>query len=239
VGGSLLKVAVTSKSFSKNSILIDELHRYFDDVKLNNATRKLDDDEVIGFLQGCDAAIVALEEINKKVLDALPKLKVISKFGVGLDNIDLEYCKQKGVRVGWVSGVNRRSVAEMTLGFMLMLLRNLYTSSCKLSNGVWEKNGGCSLYGKSIGIIGVGHIGKEVVKLLKPFDCTIFVNDIVKQDEYYKQNNLIEVSKEEIFRHCDIVTLHTPLLTTSTYAPLFMLPSKLAGTNSSYKTRGL
>jgi len=212
-----MKVAVTSKSFSKNKILIDELKQYFSDVKLNHGTKKLNNDELIEFLKDYDGAIVALEEINKKVIDALPKLKVVSKFGVGLDNIDLEYCKQKDIKVGWMGGVNKTSVAEMALGFMLMLIRNLYVSSTKLSNGIWDKNGGYSLYGKTIGIIGVGYIGKELIKLLQPFNCKILVNDIINQDEYYKSNNLIEVSKEEIFQQSDIVTLHTPLTEDTKY----------------------
>lgn len=206
-----MKVAVTSKSFSKNKILIDELSKYFNDIKLNYGTKKLNDNEVIEFLQDFDGAIVALEEINKKVIDSLPKLKVISKFGVGLDNIDQEYCKQKNIKIGWQGGVNKTSVAEMALGFMLMLIRNLYISSNKLSNNIWEKNGGYSLYGKTIGIIGVGHIGKELVKLLKPFNCKILVNDIIKQDKYYKDNNLIESTKDKIFKDCDIITLHVTL----------------------------
>ena len=212
-----MRVAVTSKSFSKNKILIDELKSSFDDVKLNHGTKKLNDDELIAFLSDCDGAIVALEEINKKVLDALPNLKVVSKFGVGLDNIDLEYCREKDVKVGWIGGVNRESVAEMALGFMLMLIRNLYISSNKLSNGIWDKNGGYSLYGKTVGVIGVGYIGKEVIRLLQPFKCKILVNDIVNQDRYYKSNNLIKVSKEEIFKQSDIVTLHTPLTEDTKY----------------------
>jgi len=206
-----MKVAVTSKSFSKNQILIDEVNNYFDEVKLNHGTKKLNDNELIEFLKDCDGAIVALEEINKKVIDSLPNLKVISKFGVGLDNVDLDYCKQKNIKIGWIGGVNKESVAEMTLGYMLMLIRNLYISSNKLSNGIWDKNGGHSLYGKTIGIIGVGYIGKEVINLLKPFHCKILVNDIINQDEYYKENNLLEVSKEELFKQSDIVTIHTPL----------------------------
>ncbi|MDY0193532.1 MAG: phosphoglycerate dehydrogenase [Aliarcobacter butzleri] len=206
-----MKIAVTSKSFSKNKVLINELSKYFDDIKLNHATRKLNDDELIEFLKDCDGVIVALEDINKKVLDALPKLKVISKFGVGLDNIDLNYCKIKNIKIGWIAGVNKQSVAEMTLGFMLMLIRNLYISSFKLSLGNWDKNGGYSLYGKTIGIIGVGHIGKEIIKLLKPFRCNILVNDIINQDNYYKDNNLIKSSKDDIFKNSDIITLHLPL----------------------------
>ncbi|WP_321312872.1 phosphoglycerate dehydrogenase [Halarcobacter sp.] len=206
-----MKIAVTSKAFSKNEILISELRKYFKDIKLNHGTRKLTEKEVIDFLEDCDGAIVALEDINRNVVDNLPKLKVIAKFGVGLDNIDIKYCKEKNIKIGWTAGVNKRSVAEMTLGFMLMLIRNLYTTSNKLSESIWDKNGGCNLYGKTIGIIGIGNIGKELIKILNVFNCKILVNDIIEQNDYYKKNNLIESTKEEIFRQSDIITLHIPL----------------------------
>lgn len=206
-----MKIAVTSKSFSKNDYLINELKKYFMEVRLNLTGSLLEGDELIEFLQDCDGVIVALEQITPEVIDSLPKLKIISKFGVGLNNIDLEYCKQKDIRVGWTAGVNKTSVAEMTLGFMLMLIRNLYITSNKLSKGIWDKDGGFSLYGKTIGIVGAGHIGKEVINLLKPFNCNILVNDIINQNEYYLQNNLTEVCFDEIIKQSDILSIHTPL----------------------------
>ena len=206
-----MKVAVTSKSFSKNEILIEEFKKNFNEIKLNHSSKKLTDEELIDFLKDCDGAIIALEEFNKKVIDNLPNIKAISKFGVGLNNIDIEYAKSKNIKIGWEKGVNKQSVAEMTLGFMLMLIRNLYVTSNLLSNGIWQKNGGYSLYNKTIGIIGIGNIGQELINLLKAFNCTILVNDVVNQDEYYKKHNLKEASKEEIFRHSDIITIHTPL----------------------------
>jgi len=212
-----VKVAVTSKAFSKNETLISELKKHFKDIKLNLTGKKLNEEELIEFLSDRDGVIVALEEINKNVIDSLPNLKVVSKFGVGLDNIDIEYCKSKNVHFAWKAGVNCFSVAEQALGFMLMLIRNLYITSNKLSNNIWDKNGGQSLYSKSIGIIGVGHVGKELINLLKPFNCKILVNDIIDQKEYYEKNNLIEVTKEELLKKSDIVTIHTPLTKETKY----------------------
>jgi D-3-phosphoglycerate dehydrogenase len=106
--------------------------------------------------------------------------------------------------------VNKLSVAEMALGFMLMFARNLYMTSNELKSGTWNKSGGFQLSGKTIGIIGVGYTGQEVVRLLQPFNCKILVNDIVNQDKYYKENNLIETSKEDIYKKSDILTIHTP-----------------------------
>ncbi len=206
-----MKIAVSSKSFSKNQTLINELKTLTPHVKLNHATKKLTDDELVEFLSDVDGVILALEELNKEVIDKLPNLKVVSKFGVGLDNVDVEYCKQKGIKVLWEKGTNKNSVAEMALGFMLMLSRNLYISSTKLSNGVWHKDGGFSLSGKKVGIIGVGHIGKELIRLLKPFKCEIYVNDIIEQDEYYNKHGLIKTSKDEIYQNCNIISLHVSL----------------------------
>ena len=205
-----MKIAVTTNSFSKNSILVDKLKEITTDITLNKEKRYTKE-ELINVLKDADAAIVGLDEINDSVLRECKNLKIVAKYGVGLNNIDQEACRKRGIEIGWSGGINRLSVAEMTLGYMLMLIRNLYVSSNKLKNGIWEKNGGFELSNKKIGIIGVGYIGKEVIRLLKPFNSTIFVNDIIEQKEFYSQNSLIEATKKEIFRTCDIITIHTPL----------------------------
>ena len=205
-----MNIVVTSPSFSKNKTLQDEIYRYFPNVKLNLEGKRFNQEELIEYIKEADAIIVGLEPINKEVLEKCPNLKIISKYGVGLNNIDLKECKRKDIKIGWSGGVNRLSVAEMTLGFMLMLSRNLFITTNLHKNGTWKKDGGFELSGKTIGIIGVGHIGKEIVRLLKPFRCNILVNDIIDQDRYYKENNLKKASKEDIFKTCDIVTIHTP-----------------------------
>lgn len=105
----------------------------------------------------------------------------------------------------------------MALGFMIGLSRNLFTTSRKLSHGTWDKNGGTQISNKCIGIIGVGHIGKDLIKMLKPFNCKIMVNDIIEQDEYYNENNLIKATKDEIFQEADIISLHIPLTEKTKY----------------------
>ena len=205
-----MKIVATSPSFSKNKTLQDEIYKYFPNAKLNLDGKRFNQDELIEFIKDADGIIVGLEPINVEVLAKCPNLKIISKYGVGLNNIDLEECKKRDIAIGWTGGVNKLSVAEMALGMMLMFSRNLYITSNELKNGIWNKAGGFQLSGKTVGIIGVGFIGKELIRLLKPFGCKILVNDIIDQDKYYIQNNCIEVSKEELFQTCDIVTIHTP-----------------------------
>lgn len=205
-----MKIAVTSPSFSSNLVLQKAILTYFPLTTLNLSCKRFNKQELISYIKYADGVIVGLEVIDDEVLQVCPNLKIISKYGVGLNNIDLEACKKRGIKIGWTGGVNRLSVAEMTLGYMLMFARNLYMTSNQLKNGQWNKSGGFQLSGKTIGIVGVGHIGKELIKLLKPFNCEILVNDIVDQAEYYKENKLREVSKEVLFREADIVTIHTP-----------------------------
>lgn len=210
-----MNIVVTSPSFSSNKSLQQEIYKYFPKAKLNLDGKRFNKKDLIEYIKDADAIIVGLEQIDEEVLEQCPNLKIVSKYGVGLNNINLEACKKRDITIGWTGGVNKLSVAEMTLGYMLMLCRNLFITSNELKNGIWNKSGGFQLSEKRIGIIGVGYIGKELIRLLKPFNCEILVNDIINQEQYYKENNLKEVSKEEIFKTCDIVTIHTPFDSTT------------------------
>ncbi|EAI4099526.1 hydroxyacid dehydrogenase [Campylobacter jejuni] len=204
------KIVVTTVAFSKNQYLRERLKSYFKDVRFNDSLKRLSQDELKYFLKYTDGAIVGLDEIGEDVLKEVKNLKVISKYGVGLNNIDFNSAEKYQVKVVYSQGVNKRSVSELVLGNILSLMRNSYITSNKLKKQEWDKNGGMQLSGKKIGIIGVGNIGKDLINLLKPFNCTIYVNDIIQQDEYYTKNSLIKTTKEEIYQKCDVVTVHTP-----------------------------
>lgn len=206
-----MKVKVSNVAFSKNSYLVGKLFAEFPDAIINEKGARMSNEELVGYFSDADAAIVGLEAINAELLDKLPQLKMIAKFGVGLDNIDLEACKQRNITVGWSGGVNRRSVAEMTLGFMLALSRNLFSTSAQLKEGNWNKNGGFQLTGKTIGIVGFGHIARELVLLLKPFQSKILVNDIIDLSSLVSRYEVTSVSKDVLFQEADIITVHTPL----------------------------
>jgi len=212
-----MKIVVTSPSFSKTDVLKEELTRLFPQTVLNVNGIKLQGDRLTEYIGDADGMIVGLEKLDKNVLQKCSNLKIISKYGVGLDNVDTVYCRENNIEIGWTAGVNKRSVAEMTLAFMIVLSRNIHSTSRQLKSGTWNKSGGFDLSGKTVGIIGVGNVGKEIVRLLAPFECTVLVNDIIDQTEYYRANKLIEVSKEYIFRNADILTVHAPLTTETTH----------------------
>jgi phosphoglycerate dehydrogenase-like enzyme len=207
-----MKIVVSSISFSKNKKLVEELKLIFPNSIINIKGIRYEGEYLVDYFKDADAVILGVEKVNEKLLQSLPKLKFISKYGVGLDNIDLDACKRNNVQIGWTGGVNKRSVAEMTLGFMLMLVRNLYITSNQLKfDSVWNKNGGFQLTNKTIGIIGLGYIGKELVRLLKNFNCRIIANDI-KDVSFFANKNKIElVDKKTIFKTSDIISIHTPL----------------------------
>lgn len=206
-----MKLAVTSGSYSTNRYLVNETLKICNQAVFNDTKKKYTKDELISFLKDSDVAIVGLDVIDKIVIDSLPKLKMIAKYGVGLNNLDIEYLNKKGIKIGWTGGVNRLSVAEMTICFMLMLTRNIFQTSLNLKNGKWIKSGGSQLTGTKIGIIGLGNIGKEVVRLLTPFKCEILVNDISYDHKFIDEYRLAIASKEDIYKNCQVITIHTPL----------------------------
>jgi D-3-phosphoglycerate dehydrogenase len=212
-----MKVKVSTLAFSNNQYLVNALLAEFPDAIVNTAGVRMKGDTLLDYFSDAEAAIVGLEPITAEFLDKLPALRIIAKYGVGLDNIDLEACKERNVTIGWTGGVNKRSVAEMALGFMLALSRNLYITSNQLKQLNWNKDGGTQLTGKTVGIIGLGHIGKELVKLLQPFNCRILVNDIVDIAEYADTHNLICVSKDVLYSEADIISIHTPFTSATAY----------------------
>jgi phosphoglycerate dehydrogenase-like enzyme len=205
------KVAVCSRSFSKNLVLRSELLARYKQVTFNDTGRQLEGDSLVEFLSGHEKAITALETIDTYVLSRLPELKAIGKYGVGLDMIDMEAMRVYGKRLGWAGGVNRRSVSELVIAYAIMMLRHVHAANIEVLSGTWRQHVGGELTGRTIGIIGCGHVGKDLVQLLKPFRCSILVNDIRDYPDFFKEHDIKPVSLEELLTKSDLVSLHVPL----------------------------
>ena len=204
-------VAITSRSFSKNPILRKEILKLYPDAKFNDEGLKLDGNSLIEFLYDYEKAITALETINDSILSKLPNLKSISKSGVGLDMVDLHAMKNNNVKLGWKGGVNKRSVSELVVSFSILLLHRAVFANSEVINGKWNQVIGSQLTNKTFGIIGCGHIGKDLVKLLKPYNCRLLAHDILDFKEFYEENNIISMTLEDLLRESDVVTIHLPL----------------------------
>jgi phosphoglycerate dehydrogenase-like enzyme len=205
------KVAVCSRSFSKHPVLRTELLARYSQVTFNDAGAQLAGDSLVEFLRGHDKAITALEIIDATILARVPELKVIGKYGVGLDMIDLEAMRTHEVRLGWSGGVNRRSVSELVIAFAISMLRHVPAANREVLAGTWRQHIGANLSGRTIGIIGCGHIGRDLVPLLRAFGCPILAHDIVEFPDFYASHGVEALDLETLLRRADVVTLHLPL----------------------------
>jgi len=207
----LTRVAVVARSFSRNPQLRIELAARYPNVTFSESAKLLDGAALVRFLRGHDRAIVGLERIDERVLAELPELEVISKYGVGLDGLDLPALERHGVKLAWTGGVNRRSVAELTLAFAIALLHRVPETSVALRGGEFQKRVGRQLTGRVVGIVGCGFVGKDLVSLLAPFGCRVLAHDIRDYAEFYAAHGVEAVSLDRLLSEADVVTLHVPL----------------------------
>jgi phosphoglycerate dehydrogenase-like enzyme len=202
-------VAVTSRSFSRNEVLRSETLARYERVTFNDEGLSLAGDSLVAFLEGHPLAITALERIDDGILARLPDLRVISKVGVGIDMIDLEAMERHGVRLGWSRGTNARSVSELAIALMLALLRHLSSVTQLVREGEWRQVQGSTLTGRTVGIIGFGHVGRDLAGLLGAFSCRVLAYDVIPLLDV--PSHVEQVSLDSLVDSSEIVTLHTVL----------------------------
>ena len=168
-----------------------------------------------------DALIVRNKtNVDKKLLDSMESLKIIGRLGVGLDNIDIDYCKTKNVPVVIAEEANARSVSEYVIMGLFTLFRGIRTSTEEMLNGEWDriKYTGSEINGKTLGIIGIGTIGQIVAKNAGNLGMNLIGNDIKfsKDDDVWEKLNIKYCSFDEVLSKSDAITIHVPL-TKKTY----------------------
>jgi len=201
----MAKIFISTTSFAKFDSTTLEYCRKGNEVKLNPFARKLTSEELIGLAKDSEGIIAGTELYDRNVLEGLPKLKVISRCGVGLDNIDIEAASELGIKIYNTADAPTLAVAELTIGLILDLLRKISLMDRQLRKGTWQKYMGNLLEGKNIGIIGFGRIGKKVAEILFSFKTNIAYYDICTKDA-----NAAYVFKtmQDLLSWADIVTLH-------------------------------
>lgn len=204
-------IAVTSRSFSQHPVLRTELLERYSAIRFNDDGLALKGGTLIDFARGRRKLITALEQIDETILTALPELEVISKYGVGTDMLDKQAMIRRGIRLGWTGGVNKRSVTELVVAFMISLLRQVPLASSEIRKGVWINRKGRQLSDRTVGIIGCGNIGKDLAPVLRAFGCAVLAHDILEFPQFYEAHQVEPVGLEELLRRSDIVTLHVPL----------------------------
>ncbi len=180
---------------------------FFSDEKLSEQNvQKIKDADII--------SIFVTSAVNKNIIDALPNLKCISIRSTGFDNVDCDYAKSKGIKVSNVPAYGSHTVAEFAFGLILNLSRNIITANNHITRSLDFNYStpmeGFDLAGKTLGVIGTGKIGKNVVKIAKGFGMNVIATDMYPDAAFAQENNFEYKSLEEVLSMSDIVTLHTP-----------------------------
>ena len=172
--------------------------------------RKLTEVETIKLAKDCIGIIAGVENLDSGVLSQLSRLKCISRVGVGIDNIDLDFTKKEGIVVLNTPEGPTQSVAELTLGMTLSLLRRIPQADSDIKSKLWKKQTGFLLSGKTIGVVGLGRIGRTVSKMFSGLGNQVIGFDINPDYTWAADNNVIMKSLEELVSESDIVSLHIP-----------------------------
>jgi D-3-phosphoglycerate dehydrogenase len=205
-------VAVASRSFSRNPTLRRELLDRYPLSRFNDeGAVVMTGDRLVQFLRGATKAITGLDVLDEAVFRGVPELRLVSKYGVGLDMIDLAAARKHGVSVRWTPGVNRQAVAELAIGFMIALCRSVVPLARELEAGGWRHAGGRQLSSATIGIVGCGHVGQVVARICRAFGATVTAHDVRDLGEFYRDAGVTPMSLEELLQLSDIVTIHLPL----------------------------
>ena len=210
------KIVITPRTFGKlDPAPIDMLTQAGYDLILNPFDRLLNEEELMGLIPEAHGLIVGLDPVSVKVLEKARQLKVISKYGVGTDNIDLDTATSMGILVLNAPGTNSGAVAELALGLMLAVARHISESDRKTRLGVWQSYRGIELWGKTLGIIGTGRTGRELALRARGFNMVLICHDINQDEAWAHETGATYLPMKDILRKADILSLHIPLTDTT------------------------
>lgn len=166
------------------------------------------EEELIALLQGIDGAIVSTDPFTARVIRATDRLRVISRTGVGYDAVDVTAATERGIVVTNTPGVNRYAVADWTLALILCCSRRVPENLAEVCRGGWGRHEGMDLAGRTLGIVGLGTIGKEVAKRAKGFGMRLLAHDVVPDLGFAERHEVRYVSLEELLHQSDFVSIH-------------------------------
>jgi len=210
----MAKILITTVPFGdKNDLPIRQLAETGVDYLINPLGRKLKEDELAGMVGDVEVLIAGTEPITEKVMANAPRLKLISRVGIGLDSVDLMAAERRGIKVSYTPDAPAPAVAELTIGLMFSLMRSIHVANAQMHRGEWHRYFGRRLTELTVGIVGAGRIGGRVVRHLRALGVKrLLVNDICPDACRFEGVDAIEcVDKDTIYRESDLVSLHVPL----------------------------
>ena len=208
-----MKILITATSFKPDSetLALKKLRSFTENLVFNPTGKSLPEDELIRLLKGCDGCVAGLDHYSARVIENAPGLKVISRYGVGVDQVDLAAAKEKNVVVCNTPGANTQAVADLTFGLLLSVARRISILDKKTREGQWPRSTGVELYGKTIGILGLGAVGKAVAKRASGFSMKILAYDPFIDKKYTEANSITAADFDTVVREADFLCLHLPL----------------------------
>lgn len=208
-----MKILVTPTSLQpgKNDSILANLQAFSNDLVFNTSGRPLTEDELLPLLYDCDGYIAGLDFVTEKVIKACPKLKAISRYGAGYDRVDIQAAKKRGIPVTNTPGVNAQAVGELAFALILSIARKIPYLDAETRSGKWIRSTGIELKGKTLGIIGLGAIGKVVARCGQGFNMNVTAYDPYINDTYCRENGITACSFSETVQNADIISLHLPL----------------------------
>jgi len=179
-------------------------------------TERLDEAELLNWIGDIDGVICGDDRFTERVLRSAPKLKVLAKWGTGIDSIDQQACRQLGIAVRNTPNAFSEPVADTVLGYMLCFARDLLILNRAMHQGKWQKTSGLALHECTLGVIGVGNVGKAVVRRAMAFGMQVLGNDIAEMPaDFLTATGITMLAKEELLRQADFVSLNCNLNPTS------------------------
>ena len=207
------KVLITSIPFGqKDKFPIEILESLSADFDINPLGRKLNEEELLSMINDYTILIAGTEPITRKVMEKGKNLKLISRIGIGLDNVDLKAAQDLGIKVSFTPDAPAPAVSELTIGLMISAMRSIQQANLNMHQGNWNRFFGRRFEDLTVGIIGLGRIGRRVLNHLNGFKCReILLNDLIHDHQITSSNTIRWVNKEEIYRNSDLISLHIPL----------------------------
>ena len=204
-----MAIFVATSSFAScSSAPLKLLDREGYEVELNPTGRKLTSEELLLLAKDSKGLIAGTEQYSKEVLSNMKKLKVISRLGVGIDNIDMDAARKSNIKIFTTQTSPSLAVAELTTGLMINLTRKIPLMNEEMRRGKWKKSMGSLLSNKTLGIIGLGTIGKQVVEILKGFNMKILAFDIEEDRPFSSTAGINYCNLDELLSNSDFVSIH-------------------------------
>ena len=210
--GAKMQILITAPGFAHDDPEpIEILKQRGWDVCLNETGKAYSRDNLMQKVRDADAVLLGTETFDREVIDAAKRLKVISRYGVGVDNVDVLYAKEKGIQVCTAAGANATAVADMALTMMLAVSRKLIALDAQVRRGDWTEPVGIELGGKILGIVGFGNIGAQVAARARGFGMQMIAYDACPNQKLAEETGVRMVdSLEALLKAADYVTLHVP-----------------------------